>query len=742
LGDFPAGGSIGTNSSTVDIYTSISINQSTAGRTLTIPTPSANITYGRLLYLSNIGSASFTLGSATISAGTTATLVWANTTGGASWQFAGADAASILNQNSIDQTANFRISGTGRANTSFTAPLFDSITGAVGVGTSTASGVNIGNGTSGTSVSASCGATATCGFGNNATDHTTAVGSASGTSATTINAGSAGVLAKSTSTTGFQVQNASGTSVLIVDTTNRQLKVMENAGSTNYALIYYDTATTTANYTASSGTVAVGTGAGAISIVAGTSSSITITSNAASLWRTTAGTLTLQSGTNSNLVLTPSGTGMATISGSAKFVLGQNAGDPATCTVGALIYNTTSNTLRGCQGSTPTWNDVINVTTPTTQATYTASTGGTTAEIKLDTTRGALDVQGDNAGAVTDLFNVRAGTASGLGQSVFDVASSGNVTIQTSAGVAVMDTTGTSIEVGQGATAHSTNPIVLVLDNYQPITAGSAPTEQDGAMYYNADQNIFMCGLNGTWTNCAINSIQSSYVFEDEFLGGTTSAATGTSFQGVGALGWNVNATTSCAAAYNQTGPALAHDHPGTLRLTAGNASGNGCAMTQAGTAAGTATLSQIIGAGDVFKTNVAIGAQTGTMRVGWTNQTSNTAPTSGAWWEYNTTADATHLRYCYANNTTAVCAAGPVIAANTWAELEIYINSASNITFVTNINGTPTSVTTTSAFDTGATNKLGPGATCYASTTTALNCYIDYIQWSGVNTSTHGIRD
>lgn len=742
LSNFASGGSIGSANVTVDIYTSISVAQTTGSQTLTIPSPTANTAYGRMLYLSNIGTASFTVGTVTLNAGATATLIWSNTNGASSWQFAGTDSSPILNQNSSDQTANFRISGTGRANTSFTTPLVDAISGGLSLGTTTATSVTLGNATSGTNVSANCGASGTCGFGNNATDHTTTVGSGTGVSATTLQGGSGGVAVKATGTAGFSVQNASGTSVLVVDTTNRQMRVMENGGSTNYALIYYNTATNTANYTANSGTVAVGTGAGAISIQAGSGSAITMTGNAASLWSTTAGTLTLQSGTNSNLILTPSGTGMATISGSAKLVLGQSAGDPGTCTAGAIVYNTSSNTLRGCQGSSPTWNDLINVTTPTIQSTYTASTGGTTAEIKLDTTRGGLDIQGDNAGSVTDLFTVRAGTGSGLGQSLFDVASSGDVTIQSSAGIAVLATTDLDVAIGQGSSPHSTDPVVLVLDNYQPVTAGSAPTQQDGAMYYNADQNVFMCGLAGKWVNCAINSIQSSYVFEDEFLGGTTAAATGTSFQGVGALGWNVNATTSCAAAYNQTGPALAHDHPGTLRLTTAAVNGNGCAMTQAGTAAGTATLSQVIGVGDVFKTNIAIGAQTGTMRIGWTNQTSNTAPTSGAWWEYVNGSDATHLRYCYANNAAATCAAGPVIAANTWAELEIYINATNNITFVVNIGGTNNSYTTTNTFDPGTTNKLGPTATCYASTTTALNCYIDYIQWSGVNTSGDGLRD
>jgi hypothetical protein len=66
---------------------------------------------GRIIYISNIGSASFTLlsGGATVNAGTSATLVH----NGTAWTFAGADGSSILNQTSVDQSASYRVSGTG-----------------------------------------------------------------------------------------------------------------------------------------------------------------------------------------------------------------------------------------------------------------------------------------------------------------------------------------------------------------------------------------------------------------------------------------------------------------------------------------------------------------------------------------------------------------------------------------------------------------------------------------------------
>ncbi|MBX4201600.1 hypothetical protein KW803_01735, partial [Candidatus Saccharibacteria bacterium] len=164
LGGTP--GSPLTAGQSVDIYTSISIAQTTAGQTITLPTPTASTSYGRLLYISNIGTTGFIIGSGTIAQGTTATLVWSDTSGGASWQYAGADVPAINNQNSADQTGNFRISGTGRANTRFTSPFFDSISGALGIGDTAATAITVGNTTNTSSILLQGGAAATYTIGN------------------------------------------------------------------------------------------------------------------------------------------------------------------------------------------------------------------------------------------------------------------------------------------------------------------------------------------------------------------------------------------------------------------------------------------------------------------------------------------------------------------------------------------------------------------------------------------------
>ncbi len=221
--------SIGTNTTTVDIYTYFSITQTTPGQTITIPTPTASTTYGKIIYISNIGTTSFTLLGTIIGAGSTATLVWSNTNVTASWTYAGADGSGILNQSANDQTADFRISGTGQANTKFIAPLFDSITGGLLLGTSTATSVTLG-GSNATAVTLQPGSGDTPTINLNAatiaTNQTGAV-ALFNTNATTVNAfGAASTIALGASGT---TVNLGGSGAATLATTTGALSVTSAA---------------------------------------------------------------------------------------------------------------------------------------------------------------------------------------------------------------------------------------------------------------------------------------------------------------------------------------------------------------------------------------------------------------------------------------------------------------------------------------------------------------------------------
>jgi plastocyanin len=69
------GGVIGTAAATVDIATTFNINQTTASQTLTLPSPT-NTTAGRVAFVNNIGTVSFSMHGVTIAAGTYATFMW------------------------------------------------------------------------------------------------------------------------------------------------------------------------------------------------------------------------------------------------------------------------------------------------------------------------------------------------------------------------------------------------------------------------------------------------------------------------------------------------------------------------------------------------------------------------------------------------------------------------------------------------------------------------------------------
>ncbi len=80
ISDRATGGNIGTAAATVDIATTFDVNQTTAGQTLTLPTPT-NTASGRVVYVNNVGSENFTMYGETIETGSSSTFIW----NGSSW---------------------------------------------------------------------------------------------------------------------------------------------------------------------------------------------------------------------------------------------------------------------------------------------------------------------------------------------------------------------------------------------------------------------------------------------------------------------------------------------------------------------------------------------------------------------------------------------------------------------------------------------------------------------------------
>lgn len=380
------------------------------------------------------------------------------------------------------QTGNFNISGTGIAATSLLTPSIDQATaGALGIANSTATSVEIGN---------------------------------ASTNITTTVTGLA-VFKPSTgndSATAFQIQDASGTALLTADTSNQKVTI---SGTANYSRLVLDKNSATERksqitfsqqgtpiyalgtdinhnntnnfwlfdsiagqtrlFIDQSGNVGIGgnnitpgatlhvTGTGLFQSAAGNSATAFQIQNAGgsdtlftadtSNNRVVVGNSTAAAGNDSTLFVVDSTT-------TANLPIGVNGG---------IIYDSTAGKFKIYENGA--WKILCNQTdatcggnSTTLQQAYTASTGGTTPEIKIDSTRGALDIQDADTPTGGNLLNIRASNGGGLGNILFGVGNTGATTFQNS----VDSTSAFQIQNASGGSlflVDSTNSNITVLGN-------------------------------------------------------------------------------------------------------------------------------------------------------------------------------------------------------------------------------------------------------------------------------------
>jgi hypothetical protein len=340
LTNFGANAYIGAAAATVNAYTSINIPQTTAGITLTLPTP-GNTTAGRVLQVSNTGTSPVTVEATLIGTAQTARFVyngtvWTNPTGGVTvgtTTTAQANGASItgatLNLSVADATNPGLVSttaqtiagaktwnGLGTFNAGLTATG-----GAINLNASTAYTTNIGNGTNNlillgtTDINQSGSANTRIGnttgtltleggmaataiqIGNGATAHGIQIGTGAAVNAL--------VLGSTNSTSKTTIQGGSGIDAITIDPATGGDIVIGDAAGTGAITLGNSSAAQTVN-------VGKGAGASTVNIANGLAGNTVSIANGAN---TTAQTINIGAGANAanNTINIGSGTNTAGI---------------------------------------------------------------------------------------------------------------------------------------------------------------------------------------------------------------------------------------------------------------------------------------------------------------------------------------------------------------------------------------------------------------------------------------------
>lgn len=190
----------------------------------------------------------------------------------------------IQNQNSSDQTANFRINGTGRAGTALQAPLIDTATAAaLNIGTTNATSINLNKATAVTgNLSQSGGTVSLAATGTGALTATGAL-TLTGGAASTWSTSAGALTIQAATTNALNLRTAGAGTVALGDTNSTTVNI--GRGSDIARTINIGTAGSTTAQTIGIGstgststtTIQGGTGASAIALTTGTNGNINLT---------------------------------------------------------------------------------------------------------------------------------------------------------------------------------------------------------------------------------------------------------------------------------------------------------------------------------------------------------------------------------------------------------------------------------------------------------------------------------
>ncbi len=143
ISNISGGGVIGTAEATVDVASTFNINQTTAGQTLTLPTPT-DTTAGRVVYINNVGSEAFAMYGVTISSARSQAYIW----NGSNWVGTNIDGAGsgVTGVGSLDGAAKNASGATVAANLIYLQTADDTYAGLVSTAAQTFAGAKTFNG--------------------------------------------------------------------------------------------------------------------------------------------------------------------------------------------------------------------------------------------------------------------------------------------------------------------------------------------------------------------------------------------------------------------------------------------------------------------------------------------------------------------------------------------------------------------------------------------------------------------
>lgn len=142
ISDVAAGGNIGTAATTVDVATTFNVNQTTASQTLTLPSPTVT-TSGRVVYVNNVGSTSFTMYGSVIGTAKSNAFIW----NGTAWVTTVSLSGSVVNTiGTIDSQTKSADGAVIASNALYLQTADASFAGLVSTGTQTFAGAKTFNG--------------------------------------------------------------------------------------------------------------------------------------------------------------------------------------------------------------------------------------------------------------------------------------------------------------------------------------------------------------------------------------------------------------------------------------------------------------------------------------------------------------------------------------------------------------------------------------------------------------------